>query len=856
LDLTVCVCFEFPPWTGGSKPRCRRHKFINDGQASRQGKKRQLDEQRRESMLFDRAKKARSVVAAHQRGGAPLQLALVCARVALFGLFAVGLAGSTALADVASIGDVWIDVSPGGLIQDDFTTLFNEGIPTTGNLLTPDPFFGTMQVNWEGRPDEAGTANVNFDIVVGRSASGQLNINGSVLRDQDLIIGDIGPRPGGGPDRQGTGTVRIEGPGALYNNDPTILPYPATTSPSVNDRPLDVGFDLFVGRAGFGTLRIALGGRAEIQDATIVGDDLGSVGTLTVDGFDSMLASGGYDAPAAQTDDIHQMIIGRLGTGIMEITNGAQVLADVNADVAAAAATTATAVIGSDPYLIDQVPDPGGQGIVTLSGANSKWNIRGSLQVGGFHDEDDGPFQPDDESEGDDVIYSDNIGHGTLNVGQGTFVNLIPPDPEALIRTLDLVIGRFGQVNMTGGQITIGTNIGDPLAGERSDLIRLLNDGEISGGGRIDTGIFRNRYLGELEVNINQKLIIDATAEFDNPSQDGPPMINWGVIRVIGNHDFKAELDFERLPGTDPLTRFLNLRLTTTPATGRAAGLIRVEYGIVRFRSGITNQGSIVFTGGDNVVTGDVFNSVGDSSIPAPNGVIAVSGVGTHVLFENSITNAGTLDISLEAESIDIWGDFANIPGPDPSDPNFTGVLSVELFESSPFRLNIVGNAMLGGTLQASLAGPVEDGDVFNVLSAIGDMTGRFHSQVFPDLGPDLTLFPNYDEDLDTLSLIVRALAAFVGADFNGDGVVDELDLAVWEDNVGLLDGASPLQGDADRDGDVDGDDFILWQEQLGPVPGAGSGSGTGSSVTVPEPSSLALLVAGSLLALAFRRQR
>jgi hypothetical protein len=256
------------------------------------------------------------------------------------------------------------------------------------------------------------------------------------------------------------------------------------------------------------------------------------------------------------------------------------------------------------------------------------------------------------------------------------------------------------------------------------------------------------------------------------------------------------------------------------------------------------------------VVTGDVFNSVGDSSIPAPNGVIAVSGVGTHVLFENSITNAGTLDISLEAESIDIWGDFANIPGPDPSDPNFTGVLSVELFESSPFRLNIVGNAMLGGTLQASLAGPVEDGDVFNVLSAIGDMTGRFHSQVFPDLGPDLTLFPNYDEDLDTLSLIVRALAAFVGADFNGDGVVDELDLAVWEDNVGLLDGASPLQGDADRDGDVDGDDFILWQEQLGPVPGAGSGSGTGSSVTVPEPSSLALLVAGSLLALAFRRQR
>ena len=60
-------------------------------------------------------------------------------------------------------------------------------------------------------------------------------------------------------------------------------------------RPDDIGFDLFVGRFGNGVLQLALGGRAEIQDAVIVGDQSGSVGTLIIDGFDSFLQSGGFE---------------------------------------------------------------------------------------------------------------------------------------------------------------------------------------------------------------------------------------------------------------------------------------------------------------------------------------------------------------------------------------------------------------------------------------------------------------------------------------------------------------------------------------------------------------------------------
>ena len=98
-----------------------------------------------------------------------------------------------------------------------------------------------------------------------------------------------------------------------------------------------------------------------------------------------------------------------------------------------------------------------------------------------------------------------------------------------------------------------------------------------------------------------------------------------------------------------------------------------------------------------------------------------------------------------------------------------------------------------------------------------------------------------------------------MGPDFNGDGVVNNLDLNIWLANVGITTGASVVQGDADGDGDVDGDDFLFWQRNAGrPMPwtGAGSGSGAGSGAAVPEPAALALLLSGGFFSLAFRRRR
>lgn len=808
---------------------------------------------------YKRTKKDRLVAGRSLGRWAIVESAVFRAMATLCCVAAMVAATQPAWANVTSVDDVWLDDVGGlGLHKDDELTVANEGIPTNGNSI--DPFQGMMQTGYEGRPNAIGTANINFDIIVGRIGSGQLVLSGpfSVLRDQDLIIGDEGIPPGGGMDDtpvQGDGVVRIEGNGALYNNDPTILPYsipPLTESPSVNDRPLDVGFDLYIGRAGTGSLRIALGGRAEIQDAVVVGDSFGSVGTLIVDGFDSFLSSGRFEVePGMMDDEPHQMIIGRQGIGNMTITNGGRVLADRTVDMATSSAIIG-AVIGSDPFLMGQVPEPGSIGsVVTVTGTGSQWKIVGTLQVGGFHNNE--TFAMMGESEGDDLEYPSNTGRGTLKVDAGALVSVVPVDLEVVTQPLDLAIGRFGRVELTGGQIIVGSNVGDPEVGTRTDQMRVLNDGVISGGGRIDTGIFRNRYLGEVEVGVGQHLVIDASATFDEPDNDAPKMVNWGVMRVFGNEDFTAELEFERGPATpnEPLQPFLNLRLTNPPTTGRNGGLIHVKHGTLRARSGIENQSVIAFTAGENLVVGDVLNMPEDSmSMTESDGLISIVGIGTHVTFENDLVNEGEFVIASEAAPVDILGNFTT-----------TGDIGLVLELAAPPRLNVTGIASLSGALDVSLLGPSPiAGDEFNVLHATAGLTGIFTVQELPLLSTGLAWLVDYNTQTDFVKLRVLSLTGggmgVMGADFNGDGFVDLLDLAIWNMFVGITEGATPLQGDADGDGDVDGDDFLLWQMQIGPVPGAGSGTGTGAFANVPEPCSLVLLLTSGVALLATRRRK
>ncbi len=82
-----------------------------------------------------------------------------------------------------------------------------------------------------------------------------------------------------------------------------------------------------------------------------------------------------------------------------------------------------------------------------------------------------------------------------------------------------------------------------------------------------------------------------------------------------------------------------------------------------------------------------------------------------------------------------------------------------------------------------------------------------------------------------------------LAGDFDLDNDVDGIDFSLWQAGYPTASGATLGNGDADGDGDVDGVDFGIWQAAYptaAPAPVAGS-------TAIPEPTTLALFLIGSL---------
>ena len=474
-------------------------------------------------------------------------------------------AGRAVIGDHAgSQGTVTVSGSGSILTTDGTDNEVRVGNEGTGTLEVLDGgYFRTLRVVIGDGVGSQGTVTVSGSdsildgnaLVVGNEGSGALTIESSAtVGARRVVIGD---------DTDSQGTVTVSGSDSFL-----------TTEGTDNE--------VRVGNEGTGTLEVLDGGQVSTL-RVVIGDGVGSQGTVTVSGSDSILAGG----------DGNVLVVGNEGSGALTIENSATVGAR-------------RVVIGDDT---------GSQGTVTVSGSDSFLTTEGT----------------------DNEVRVGNEGTGTLEVLDGGQVRTLWFEVarsgvgRATIRGVaadgirSAVIvspanGKFsGDFVDEGGFARAGRNAGSRGAIEilEGGLLRVL-DGEDTHGPEFQ--------LARNKGSVGTLLIDGAGSSLEliqnGPAVRGDPNVFPGPTAQLGR----------RGSGT-----------TTIRNGGRL--LVRGEDALVRVSrdsvnpnysdpdTGPIDQRSVVnvLSGGRMEVTGENARFVIGDSGPAADGVVTVSGPGSTI---------------------------------------------------------------------------------------------------------------------------------------------------------------------------------------------------------------------------------
>jgi len=485
--------------------------------------------------------------------------------------------------------------------------------------------------------------------------------------------------------------------------------------------------------------------------------------------------------------------IGDEGFGSVQIINRARFETRTSA-------TLGETVVGEGYVLVD---GSGAQGALP---GGSRWN------VGLINEEND----PTNEMN----LILGNEGRGTLeivNQGRTRVGNDTILGVEAGSHGEAVVTGR-NSLLWTFGDMQIGNT-----AGTSSGKVRIVDNGLVRTDGATNIGP-----RGILELAAGGTYVT-------TPGATTPVITNNGVIRGDGTIDGPVVNDGE---------------------IRNAAGLANQRERLL-FTGPLTNNDNIESVGGEMEFDGPVTNVGPGGDIVAIDAILRFNGVGGlintgNVILEDSLVwSPGTFTSSanLVAESQSTLVGNLALTG--------SNTFHVTLSESDFSRLELTGNATLGGGVQVTLGDGYlpQIGDAFEIIDTDPDgflsgvVSGTFAAVTGGDTGPGFWQ-ASYTPTSAILSYLDDSLNT-LNADFDSDGDVDGSDFLTWQRGLGIPAGATLAQGDANADGAVNGADLAVWKGTFA----TSTAAATAAASAVPEPAAWALALA-ALALLPVRRDR
>ena len=558
---------------------------------------------------------------------------------------------------------------------------------------------------------------------------------------------------------------------------------------------------------GLGLVQIAgLNSEWAIEDYLIVGDqgqgflELVSGARLSTAGTNG---AGEYDLIIGNVEGSQGFItVSGFGSLLVnvDVSIGHESFGDVQILDRARMETRLSATIGT---VADVSQNVLGQGYVLVDGLGTRWNV-GVIET------------PGDSTDGMDLILGDE-GRGTLEITN-----------QARVRVgNDTILGNeddaYGEVIVTGRNSQLWT-FNDMFIGISETTVPPAPPSTSVG-----TGVVNINDNGMVRTDGTTFIASRGTVNLAGGTLLTPLVDNQGGI-IRGNGVVDADL------------------VVNNGDIRNAASVANLRERLL-FTGVVTNNDNIESIGGEMEFLGQVTNNGPDGDIYGKDAIFRFRG--------GLVNNAGatvTLDNTIvESSSFVNNGNLIILPmGESTLAANVTlaatSMLDMTLGDDFS-QLFLIGSGTLGGVLDLSLASGYapEVGDSFAILSG-APMTGTFASIVSPG-----TL---WNVDYNPTSVVVTyggVAAPGVGADFNGDGIVNGDDLAVWKSNFGKGSNPPPpalqSEGDANGDGVVDGNDFMIIQRQWGGPPAVPA------LAAVPEPSSVVLAMAALAIPLACRRR-